>query len=162
MRCFSFVIALLLSGCGLFSEKPRFDEMLTVTQISDGDSFVALTGDKTEVRLRIHGIDAPEKGQPYSQKSKQQLSDYIFRKQVYIQIEDTDRYGRKVVKVFTPDSTDVGLQMIRSGLAWHYTAYDNSKNYAAAEKEARQKQLGLWNDSNPTPPWKWRAEKRKK
>ncbi len=136
---------------------PKIDYYVDVIGISDGDSFHAIDQNKQRFRFRIQGIDAPEKGQPYSQKSKQKLSGLIYQKRVGIKVhKKQDRYGRPVVYVFTPDGRDAGAEMLRAGLAWHFKRFDNSEEYATLENQARQKRLGLWQDDNPIPPWEWR------
>lgn len=146
--------------CFLFQEKLIFDKEVTVIRILDGDTFVGVTTKGEHLKMRIHAIDAPEKGQPFSQKAKQQLYDYIYQKKIYVRTINIDRYKRFIVKVFTKDGKDVGLQMISSGLAWHYVKYDNSTVYAIAEKKSRKHRLGIWQDSNPIAPWQWRKNKK--
>ena len=112
-------------------------------------------------KIRLGGIDAPEKAQPYGQKSKQSLSDIVFSKTVMVETGKTDRYGREVGKVLV-DGVDANLEQIKLGLAWHYKAYQREQSpedrlaYAAAEKDAAAAHIGLWQDAVPVAPWEWR------
>ncbi|HZH38246.1 MAG TPA: thermonuclease family protein [Flavisolibacter sp.] len=130
-----------------------------VIGISDGDTFRLLTDSNETVRVRLHGIDAPEKGQDYSTQSQQKLSELIFSKQVVVEQKNKDRYGR-VVGIAFVDRINVNEEMLRSGLAWQYREYDKTEKWASIQTEAQQNKRGLWSMSSPTPPWEWRKEKK--
>lgn len=129
-----------------------------VVRISDGDTFVGLNRDNLQLKFRILGIDAPEKGQAFGTKSKEYLSSLIFGKTIIVDVKKTDGWGRFVAYVYTPDNKDVSLEMIKAGFAWHYNQYDDSSSYENAEKEAREKRRGLWTDANPIAPWVYRKK----
>ena len=138
----------------------QYDYYIQVIGISDGDTFTGLTQDKIEIRFRIFGIDAPEKKQPFSDKSKQYLSDLIYGKRVGIVVQKkNDGYGRPVVWVYTPDEKDVSAEMLKAGMAWHYKQYDKSKEYSEFENTARNSKIGLWSENNPVAPWDFRKNK---
>lgn len=132
-----------------------------VVSVADGDTITLLDNTQTQHKIRLGGIDAPEKAQPYGQQSKQSLSDMVFGKTVTVDTGKTDRYGREVGKVLL-DGMDANLEQLKKGLAWHYKAYEREqspsdrRNYAAAEKDAAAARLGLWQDVEPVPPWEWR------
>ena len=156
----------LLLACGVnngdSANKRNYDYQVRVVSITDGDTFRGLTKDKKEIRFRIHGIDAPEKKQPFSQKSKQYLSDLIYNKTVGVIVEtERDKYGRPVVWVYTPEGKDVSAEMIKAGMAWHYKDYSDDEKYASLEIEARRNRLGLWNDPNPVMPSDLRKNQRR-
>jgi endonuclease YncB( thermonuclease family) len=130
-----------------------------VIGISDGDTFRLLADGNRTVRIRLYGIDAPEKAQDYGTQSRQALSNLIFSKEVEVVQKSKDRYGR-VIGISFVDGLNVNEEMLRIGLVWHYTDYDKSERWANLQKEARQGRRGLWNQPNPTPPWQWRKEKR--
>lgn len=130
-----------------------------VIGISDGDTFRLLAEGNETVRVRLYGIDAPEKGQDYATQSQQKLSSLIFSKQVRVQQKNKDRYGR-VVGVAFADDININEEMLRSGLAWHYRQYDKNDEWARLQSEAQRKRVGLWNKPSPTPPWEWRKDKR--
>lgn len=132
-----------------------------VVGISDGDTVTVLDAFNIQWKIRLMGIDAPEKSQPFGQKSKQHLSDLVFDKPVTVEYSKKDRYGRTIGKILV-DGVDANLQQIKAGFAWHYRKYQKEQNpndralYAAAEEAARVGQIGLWADPEPMPPWVFR------
>jgi endonuclease YncB( thermonuclease family) len=136
-----------------------------VVRITDGDTIVILAEGNIQHKIRLQGIDAPERGQAYGTKSKQHLSDLVAGRFVTVEYEKRDRYGRIVGKVLVADK-DACLAQIAAGYAWHYKKYHDEqtptdrKRYAKAEEEARQTGRGLWNDPNPVSPWDWRGGRR--
>lgn len=130
-----------------------------VTRIADGDTFTMMFDNGFEVRVRLNGIDSPERRQAYSNRAKQALSNLIFNKEVKVYYESTDRYGRVLGEVHI-DGINVNHEMVRLGMAWHYTHYSDDKTLAALEQEARKNKAGLWADPNPVPPWEFRSKKR--
>lgn len=112
-------------------------------------------------KIRLTGIDAPEKKQPFGNRSKQNLSDMVFNKTVTVETDKRDRYGRELGKVLA-GGKDVNFEQVRTGLAWHYKAYErmqpaaDRQAYADAENDAKAAKRGLWVDTDPTPPWEWR------
>jgi micrococcal nuclease len=126
-----------------------------VVGVVDGDTIDVLDGDKKQHRIRFDGIDAPERGQPFSNRAKSTLSDLVFGKTVRVDTEGPDKYDRTIGRVYV-DGRDVGLAMLEAGVAWHYTKYDQSKKYADGQKSARAARRGLWTDKNAIPPWEWR------
>ena len=136
-----------------------------VVGLADGDTITILTDQNEEVRVRLAGIDAPEKGQPFGQASKEHLSQLVFEKRVEIHYLKYDRYGRVIGKVLL-DNVDICLSQVRNGLAWHYKKYEAEQTpadrelYSRAETEARTERLGLWTDGDPMAPWAHRALKK--
>jgi endonuclease YncB( thermonuclease family) len=132
-----------------------------VVGVTDGDTIHALANDDQLLRVRLRNINAPEKGQAFGQVSKQNLSQYIFGRNVELHIFGTDRYGCTLAVVML-DNIDINLQQVRDGMAWVYTKYigesspDVQARYRTAEVEARQSGRGLWADLNPVPPWEFR------
>lgn len=128
-----------------------FAQVLTgrVVKIADGDTFTLLVNGNEQVKIRLDGIDAPEKGQAYGDQAKEYLSSMIWREPVTVNVKSKDRYGRSIGKVSTPTISDVNLEMIRAGYAWQYRDYNNDKTYTAAENQARKNMRGLWQDKNP-------------
>lgn len=124
--------------------------------VTDGDTATVLVDGNRQVKVRFDGIDAPERSQDYGQRAKQKLSDLIYGKQVRVVISDIDKYGRSVGTVYV-GSINTNLEMVRSGLAWHYKQYaPNNIELANAEKTAKSSKAGLWAHDNPTPPWEYR------
>lgn len=127
-----------------------------VVAVMDGDTIGVMVSGQ-EVRVRLVGIDAPEKAQPFGMSAKKELSDAVFGKVVHLRTHSTDRYGRTLADVYQGKDW-INLNMIRSGCAWHYTAYSKDPQLAQAEQAARRERRGLWSIGGvPTPPWAWRA-----
>jgi endonuclease YncB( thermonuclease family) len=137
-----------------------------VVGVSDGDTLKVLDSNKDLHPVRLMGIDAPEKAQPFGQRSKQSLSSLVFRQQVEVEWNKKDKYGRIVGKIRTLDGTDVCLAQISSGRAWHYKQYSSEQTpadrmrYSEAEAKARSNGVGVWRESSPMPPWEWRRNKK--
>jgi endonuclease YncB( thermonuclease family) len=138
-----------------------------VVGVADGDTITVLDADRVQHKIRLTGIDAPEKKQAFGNRSKQSLSDMVFDKNVTVETDKRDRYGRELGKVLA-DGKDVNLEQVRAGMAWHYKAYVRTQSaidrqaYADAENEAKDAKRGLWVDADPTPPWEWRHSKKEK
>lgn len=157
--------AYLLAAIALLS-MPSIAETLTgrVVGISDGDTITVLDAANQQHKIRLSGIDSPEKAQPYGQASKQSLSDQVYDRQVSIETSKRDRYGREIGKVLIAGQ-DANLEQIKRGMAWHYKQYQNEQplddrlSYTRAEEEARAARRGLWADPEPMPPWEWRRRR---
>lgn len=136
-----------------------------VVKIADGDTLTILDDQSVQHKVRLSGIDAPEKAQAFGNVSRQHLAKLTFGKQVTVETSKKDRYKRNVGKVLV-DEKDANLAQIEAGLAWHYREYAREQpprdreSYAAAEESARAAQRGLWRDSQPTPPWAYRKSRR--
>lgn len=128
-----------------------------VVAILDGDTIDVLSPDKKPVRIRLDGIDAPEKKQPFATKSRRALGDLVAEKEVRVEIKGEDRYKRKIGVVHL-GNVNVNERLVHDGWAWHFVQYaKDNKALAAAEQEARKAKRGLWADSKPpVPPWEWR------
>lgn len=145
-----------------------------VVGVADGDTITVLDADRQQHKIRLQGIDAPEKAQPFGQRSKESLSAMAFNKDVRVEWAKRDRYGRIVGKVWVqpascpacPMTLDAGLAQLTVGLAWWYQKYakeqspEDAGRYEFAEHEARAKRAGLWADGHPVPPWEWRKGER--
>ena len=134
-----------------------------VVHVADGDTITVLDASNTQHKIRLQGIDAPEKAQPFGQKSKQSLSQLVYNKQVTVEYQKKDKYGRTLGKVLH-NGTDVCLEQIKLGMAWHYKQYksdqpkEDRETYAQAELASRSMAVGIWKDKNPTPPWEFRKQ----
>lgn len=135
-----------------------------VVGITDGDTLTLLV-DRQTYKVRIAGIDAPEKRQPWGEKSKSNLSRLAFNQGAVAECPKVDRWGRQICKV-TVNAVDVGLAQVKDGMAWWYRKYskeqfaDDQSAYESAELMAKLRRLGLWNDTNPLPPWDFRRADR--
>ncbi len=132
-----------------------------VVGVSDGDTITVLDAKNHEFKIRLSGIDAPEKKQPYGSRAKESLSDMVFNKEVVVESNKMDRYRRKVGKVHQ-SGKDVSLEQLRKGMAWHYTAYAKEQPfedriaYENAQNEAQAERRGLWREPTQQPPWEFR------
>ena len=137
-----------------------------VVGIADGDTLTLLDATKTQHKIRLAGIDSPEKIQPFGQHCKKSLSDLAYDRVATVETSKLDRYGRAIGKVWV-DSQDVNLEQIRRGCGWHYKKYQNEQSpedrlsYNSAEELDRANRIGLWADQDPVPPWDWRHTRRK-
>lgn len=127
-----------------------------VVAVIDGDTISVLLNGGA-VRVRLGGIDCPEKRQPFGKKAKQYTSELAFGKTVTLMEHGSDRYGRLLADVLLPDGRSLNRELVKAGLAWWY------RKYAAAdwqlkelETDARISRRGLWRDASPVPPWEWR------
>lgn len=135
-------------------------ETVQVVGITDGDTIAVLNSKNETFKVRLAEIDAPEKNQPFSNKSKQILSDKIFQKRVFLKESTKDLYGRTVSKIYL-DSRYINEEMVIEGWAWHYVQYSKSKDMANAQDYAKNHNLGLWVEHDPIPPWLFRKKKKK-
>lgn len=131
-----------------------------VTAIFDGDTYQILTMDNQTIKIRMEGIDAPERDMPYHKASQKYLSQLIFKKEIKLLKTGEDQYGRTLGFTYLTDGTDINLLMLQEGMVWHYKKYNSNRLYSNAEKEARSANKGLWSDKNPIAPWEFRKSKR--
>lgn len=135
-----------------------------VVGVADGDTITVLDVTNTQFKIRLSGIDAPEKKQAFGQVSKKSLSDMVYGKQVNVEYEKQDRYGRTVGKVLV-NGVDANLEQVKQGLAWFYRKYQNEMvlddrlTYLHAEEAAHAAKAGLWLDADPVAPWDFRRNK---
>lgn len=137
-----------------------------VVGIADGDTLTLLDATKTQHKIRLAGIDSPEKGQAFGQHCKKSLSDLAYDRVVAVETSKLDRYGRVIGKVLV-NGQDVNLEQVLRGCGWHYKKYQNEQSlddrlaYNAAEESARAGGVGLWADREPVAPWEWRKASKK-
>lgn len=148
-----FILSILLFSCTTQAQVLEGK----VVRVADGDTFTMLVA-KREIKIRLHGIDCPEKAQDFGNVAKTFLSDMVAGKVVRVEKMDTDRYGRTIGMVFIGEK-NVNEELLRAGLAWHYKYYDKNTEWSLLEEAARKKKKGLWIDSNAMAPWEWRKRK---
>lgn len=138
-----------------------------IVGITDGDTVTLLDHSQVQHKIRLAGIDAPEKHQNFGNRAKESLSELVYDKVVTVETDKKDRYGRDVGKVLI-QGVDASLAQVQRGFAWHYKAYqreqsaNDRKLYDFAENDARNGQRGLWRDPYPVAPWEFRRAKRGK
>ena len=140
---------------------------LHVSRVIDGDTFEGRLDNGgnpgvnpwmlqlTKIVVRINGIDAPERGQYYGDVATVHLQWLISGKAVGLKLKQKDAYGRWIATAYL-DGADIGAEMLKEGLAWHYKEHDSNPRYAQLEAEAKQAGLGLWSDDRAVAPWEWR------
>ena len=126
-----------------------------VVKIADGDTLTLLTGSNEKIKVRLAGIDTPERKQPFGSEAKQALSKLVFQKKALIEVETKDRYGRTVGIVFV-DGQNINYELVKQGMAWVYRKYTNDEILYELEAQAKTKKTGLWADAKPIAPWSWR------
>lgn len=152
--CSSLAALLLLFAASIAAAETIEGKVIGIT---DGDTFTLLTPDLRQVKIRVAEIDAPERGQPYAARSRQQLADLIFQKEVTVPIQVVDRYNRPVGRPLMGDM-DVTVEMIRAGAAWVYRSYSDDLELYELERTARAERRGLWSllEFERVRPWDYR------
>ena len=154
---------LLLLGAALFSPHALAAAFAgTVIAVVDGDTLLVKavsgkTAPRSFLKIRLAGIDAPEKVQPFGDDSKQALAGLVLRKQVQVVTVATDDYGRRVGWVIL-GNLNVNQNMVQRGLAWASTRYSRNSELVILQREARRAGRGLWSQAEPVPPWVWRKQ----
>ena len=132
-----------------------------VVGVADGDTITVLDEQQKQHKVRLAGIDAPEKKQAFGTRSKVSLSALVYGRFVTVESSKSDRYGRQVGKVLV-NGNDANLEQLKRGMAWHYKAYEREQPlvdrevYSSAEELAKVGRVGLWRDAEPQPPWEFR------
>jgi endonuclease YncB( thermonuclease family) len=127
-----------------------------VVAIQDGDSIEVLRGRET-VKIRLYGVDCPESRQAFGNRAKQRTSELAFGKTVTVVERTHDRYQRTVAEIILPSGANLSHELLRSGLAWWFRKYaPRDATLRDLEQDAHDRQLGLWSDHHPIPPWEWR------
>lgn len=125
-----------------------------VVGVSDGDTITVMRLGRGE-KVRLYGIDCPEKGQAFGNRAKQFASQMVFGKNVLVKTHGCDKYGRILGDVFI-DGKSLNQELIRAGYAWWFRRYSNDRNLERLEAEARTAKKGLWIDPHAVAPWEWR------
>lgn len=159
MKLMLFFFLLLFNKPGSFQHSTVYDKEQTgkVIKIVDGDTFDMLTEEKSTLRVRMNGIDCPERKQAFYQNAKNALAGFIFNKEVKLFITGRDRNKRIIATVYC-NGTNINLAMIQNGYAWHYKKYSADTVYAKAEQQARIAKKGLWRMDHPIAPWDYRKK----
>jgi endonuclease YncB( thermonuclease family) len=161
-------VFLLLGGAGGLSHfaqakshtSPREYISGRVVGVADGDTITVLA-DQRGTKIRLYGVDSPEKKQAFGNRAKQFTSSLVFDQNVQVEVVSTDRYQRRVGVVTRADGMNLNEALLENGYAWWYEQYaKKEKRYADLERRARDRRVGLWSDKNPTPPWKFRQDSR--
>lgn len=153
------LVVLALCACG----QPA-SESARVTRVFDGDSFIAVSADGRQTEVRLFGIDAPERRQPWSRRSREALRGLVKDRDVLLDEVTVDAYGRTVAVAYrASDGLEINREMIRLGHAWVYRRYTSDPALIALEAQARDAGIGLWSlpEAERLPPWQWRSQNRR-
>ena len=155
-----FILAIIMPLLG----RPAYAQW-RVDRVFDGDSVRLIDKDGQRVAVRLAGIDAPEKNQAYSDRSRQNLISLMADCQPELSVQKIDRFGRSVGQMFCGER-DLSLAQLERGYAWHFTRYAREQpvelrsSYREAQERAKAAKLGLWHDDNPIEPWVYRDQQR--
>jgi endonuclease YncB( thermonuclease family) len=142
---------LLAAAAPAVAAKPHYEISGKVVAIADGDTLTVLDHAKVQHKIRLAGIDAPEKGQPFGTKAREALAGKVFGQVVRVEVIDVDRYKREVGRIYLGERF-INMEMVRDGFAWRYVNYEKPGEFTAAEADAREHRRGLWAEPNPVPP----------
>lgn len=134
-----------------------------VVRIADGDTVTLLTDNHEQVKIRLYGIDTPERGQAFGSRATDYTRKALAGRRVTVEEHGRDRYGRVVGIVRQEDGQSINEQLLKAGLAWVYTQYckiPKCQDWRKLEENARTARKGIWQDANPVPPWLWRRGER--
>ena len=147
-------------GAARESAPTKFDINGKVVRVVDGDTVQVFEGKGVQTRIRLYGIDTPEREQPYHGKARDALADMVAGKNVGVSVVDVDSLGRTVGTIYL-DGKNINLSMVQGGHAWWYRKYANyDRPLQEAERHARAQKLGLWAGTDPVAPWDWRRRGR--
>ncbi len=130
-----------------------------IVKVSDGDTIVLLDSTNTQHKIRLDGIDCPEKGQPFGTKATEFVKQLTINKTIIVEWKKKDRYNR-ILGIVYADSVNVNKELLKNGLAWHYKHFNNDAELAELEQQAKDKKLNIWSEKNPIEPYQWRKWKR--
>lgn len=132
--------------------------LCVVVAIADGDTLTAhceSQGETQSIIVRLSQIDAPEKRQPWGNRSREHLAALCFNKPATVREEARDRNRRMVARVVC-DGVDANAEQVREGMAWVFDRYVTDRSLYAVQEDARATKRGLWSDPDPVAPWEWR------
>ena len=154
-------LLLILLVCFLACQPPEEGILKgKIVSVADGDTVILLTDNDERVKIRLLGIDAPERGQDYGTKARQYLNDLCYQKQVIVHYTEKDQYDRILGVLYVGDM-NVNEEMVRQGLAWYYSHFVTDHRLDSLEQLARKEKLNIWSMKNPVSPYEFRKKNRK-
>jgi micrococcal nuclease len=154
MKTLPFILFILLPLCIVAQIRGK------VVSVHDGDTFTLLTSENKRHKIRLYGVDCPEKDQAYGETAKSFAQYLLCGEQVSVFEKGTDRYSRKVGIVILKDGRILNEELLTCGYAWHYTQYDKNCQWDTLQQRAQVQRIGLWQGKNPIAPWMYRRHKR--
>ncbi|ADE10899.1 thermonuclease family protein [Sideroxydans lithotrophicus] len=146
------IVAVLCCCLALSAQAETFSAR--VIAVMDGDTVMVLRQGQ-RIKIRLANIDAPEKDQPFGPQSRDSMLEMVDKKQVQVDSQAVDQYGR-IVGLLSVNGLSVNQAQVKRGMAWEYSHYHSDKTYLALQSEAQRLRLGLWSQAQPVPPWQWR------
>ena len=167
LSCFLILVFATLVAISASRNQPKSSEPIKVitgkvVRVADGDTITVLDAQNTQNKIRLYGIDAPEKAQDFGNKSREKLASLVAGKNITVTVVDIDRYGRNVGRI-NIDGKEVAEEMLKAGMVWVYTTYckiPECKQWKELETQARTAKIGLWSNPTAKEPWLWRKEHR--
>ena len=156
------LVAVSASRARSYSTEPIKVITGKVIRVADGDTITILDVTNTQNKIRLYGIDAPEKAQDFGNKSREKLASLVAGKNIAVTVMDIDRYGRNVGRI-NIEGKEVAEEMLKAGMVWLYTAYckiPECKHWKELETQAKTAKIGLWSNPTAKEPWLWRKEHR--
>lgn len=157
LGCLAFAMVPLGSCRG--SSKEAQELFVVAVKITDGDTFVG-RGQGMNWKVRLRGIDAPERGQDFSKRSREMLGELCNAAPLRLRLINKDGFGRWVADVYDRNGRHINAEMVATGMAWHFRKYSQDPELERLEQIARNARRGLWSIPQPTPPWEYRAQRR--
>jgi micrococcal nuclease len=157
--CFLSFGSRLFVSCETAQVLPENEISLAVYKVIDGDSFEGRANGQN-YRIRLFGIDAPEKGQDFYQKSKDRLGQLCKEGPILIKIRNKDYFGRWVADAYSVKGDFINQAMVKEGMAWHFTKYSKDPTLKKLERDARDAKIGIWSIRDPIAPWDFRKSKK--
>lgn len=127
-----------------------------IIKVFDGDTVLLLDNENNQLKIRVADIDCPEYKQPFSKVAKKFTSKQIFGKYVRVLSKGKDKYGRVIGFIKYDSNKDLSEELLKNGLAWHYSRYSTSEYFIILETQAKENRIGLWVQDNPIAPWNYR------
>lgn len=157
----SYLAALAIAALVLAFRSPGADFQGRVVRIVDGDTLDVLHSQQAE-RVRLYGVDAPEKSQPFGSRARQFTAGLVFGQTVTVRDKGRDRYGRALAEIRLSDGRSLNRELVANGFAWHYKHYSSDFDLVQIEEIARKQKRGLWVDARPIAPWEFRKFERQR
>ena len=157
MRLLLCLAVAALSACG--QQAPFRGKVISV---ADGDTIEVING-RTPRRIRLYGVDTPEQGQAFGDRARRRTRELVMGATVTLRPKGVDQFKRLLANVVLPDGRILNEVLVAEGLAWWFRRYaPRDRRLESLEEQARDARKGLWVDPEPTPPWLWRRERKRK
>lgn len=159
MRRTVFSLVFLVFTLSCQSQPAAPGKAAKVVKVIDGDTVELLKQDST-IKVRLFGIDAPERGQEFYNEAKETLEELVLGKEVIVHVNNVDVYRRQVATLIRlQDNVNVNYKMVEKGMAWHFTRYSSDPQLAKLQVKAREKFLGIWSLYHFLEPWEYRKNR---